>query len=84
MQYARMRVSKTIFDAKEKSVPLAGIFGTVYAPKSKILDVKTVNVGTVVPHIEFLCPCWVFWKNDMNPAQMDDFVEQLDIAQKKG
>ena len=80
MKYARMNVSKTIYDAREKSVALEGIFGTVYAPKSKLKDVKQVESGAIVPHIEFLVPCWVFWKNDMNPCQFDDFVEQIEIS----
>lgn len=84
MQYARMKVSKTIFDAKEKCVPLSGNNGTVYAPKSKFRDIKIVYVGAAVPHVSFLCPCWVFWKNDMKPYQMDDFVEQIEVKEAKG
>lgn len=79
MQYARMQVSKTVFDAREKSVALQGIFGTVYAPKSRIIGVEEVDAGAVVPHVEFLVPCWVFWKNDANPCQFDDFIEQVEI-----
>lgn len=37
MQYARIEVDKRVFDAREKSVALETIHGTVYAPKSKII-----------------------------------------------
>ena len=79
MYYARMRVSKTIYDAREKSVPLMGAFGTVYAPKSKMRDIKEVDVGAVIPHMEFLVPSWVFWKKDMNPCQFAEYIEQINI-----
>lgn len=77
--YARMKVSKTIFDYREKSVALEGIFGTVYAPKSKMKGIRQVESGAIVPHIEFLVPLWVFWKNDMNPCQFDEYVEQVEL-----
>ena len=37
MQYARIEVDKRVFDAREKSVALETLHGTVYAPKSKII-----------------------------------------------
>ena len=70
-----METSKTVFEAKEKSVPLNGIFGTIYAPKSKLVEVEEISVGAKEPHISFLVPYWVFHKNDCNPCQFDEVVE---------
>lgn len=77
MLYARMETSKTVFEAREKSVPLNGMFGTVYAPKSKLIEVEEVSVGAKEPHISFLVPYWVFWKNDCNPCQFPEVVEKI-------
>ena len=79
MLYARMNVSKNIFDAREKSVGLDGMYGTLYAPKSKMKDIVEVDSGAIIPHIEFLVPLWVFYKNDMKPCQFDEYVETVNI-----
>lgn len=79
MLYAKFEVSKTIFDAREKSVALQGIFGTVYAPKSKIKNVEEISSGAQVNHVQFLVPFWVFYKNDVNPCQFDDYSETVEI-----
>lgn len=83
MYYARMKVSKTVFDAREKSVHLEGIFGSIYLPKSKLLDVKEVESGAVVPHVEFLAPCWVFSNKDFNPCQFDEYIEHVKLSERR-
>ena len=79
MQYARIEVEKSIFDAREKSVALETIYGMVYAPKSKI-----IVEGERKPHmatntfVQILVPCWVFWNKDLNPCQLTTgFIEQI-------
>lgn len=79
MQYARIEVEESIYDAREKSVALETKFGTVYAPKSKI-----IVEGERKPHlasnkfVQCLVPCWVFWNKDLNPCQLTTgFIEQI-------
>ena len=79
MKYARMEVSKTVYTAREKSVPLMGIFGDVYAPKSQLKQVEEIDVGAKVPHVSFLVPYWVFYNKDANPCQFDAYVETVDL-----
>lgn len=88
MQYARFEISKPLFDKREKSVALLEDHGgTVYAPKSKIIVEGEVNVGAVVPHIIFLVPSWVFYKNDYKPWDFSGFgyieMVELDKQEKK-
>lgn len=79
MDYARVEVDKRVFEAREKSVALETIYGTVYAPKSKI-----IVEGERKPHmatntfVQMLVPCWVFWNKDLNPCQLTTgFIEQI-------
>lgn len=83
MQYARIEVEESVFNAREKSVALETNFGTVYAPKSKI-----IIEGERKPHlatnkfIQCLVPCWVFWNKCLNPCQLTTgFIEQINRAE---
>ena len=81
MQYARIEIDKQCFDAREKSVALETIFGTVYAPKSKIIVVRErkPDMATNIM-VEMLVPVWVFRAKDLNPCQMTTgFIEQIRI-----
>lgn len=83
--YARIRINEEDFNRREKSIELDCIFGKVFAPKSKIIiehiqeDIVYEGIGTDVSHqMTILVPCWVFWKNQMNPCQLcTGYVEQI-------
>ena len=79
MDYARIEVDKRVFDAREKSVALETVFGTVYAPKSKIIveRERKPHLATNI-FVQMLVPCWVFWNKDLNPCQLTTgFIEQI-------
>lgn len=63
--YARIEVAKETFAAREKSVKLDTIFGSVYAPKSKISIERETEDNLII-----VVPCWVFWNKELNPCQM--------------
>lgn len=79
MDYARVEVDKRVFDAREKSVALETIFGTVYAPKSKIIvEGERRPYLATNTFVQMLVPCWVFWNRDLNPCQLTTgFIEQI-------
>lgn len=79
MLFARFEVSKTTFSARVKSVELSGLFGSVYAPKSRLKEVIEIESGAVIPHVCFLVPFWVFSKSGMNPCQFDGYMETLNV-----
>lgn len=78
MQYARFEIEKSVFEAREKSVHLDGMFGDVYAPKSKIIvEGERKPDSATNTFIQCLIPCWVFWNKTFNPVQFTGFVEQI-------
>ena len=78
MQYARIEVDKRVFEAREKSVALDGAYGTVYAPKSRIIveGERKADMSTNTM-VQMLVPCWVFWNKTMNPIYITGYIEQI-------
>lgn len=78
MYYARFEVDQRVFEAREKSVHLEGIFGDLYVPKSKIIveSERTPDMATNT-FIQFLVPSWLFWNKTFNPVQFTGFIEQI-------
>ena len=81
MVYARIEVDKRVYEAREKSVPLETIFGTVYAPKSKIIvECERKPHMATNTMVQMLVPLWVFRNKDLNPCQLTTgFIEQINI-----
>lgn len=88
--YVRARITKEQFDRREKSVELRTIYGNVFAPKSKMIvesvePVKELKIGDEVyldktQSMVVLIPSWVFWKNNLNPCQLETgYIEQIVI-----
>ncbi len=79
MRYARIKVEKSIYEAREKSVELETFHGTVFAPKSKIIvegERKPCLASNTF--VQILVPCWVFWNKDLNPCQLTTgYIEQI-------
>lgn len=78
-QFARIEVDKRVYEAREKSVALETIYGTVYAPKSKIIveGERKPEMATNT-FVQILVPCWVFWNKDLNPIHLTTgFIEQI-------
>ena len=71
--YARIEISKADYEAREKSVKLDTIFGSVYAPKSKTSIESDMGNNLII-----VVPCWVFWNKELNPCQMTSgFLGQI-------
>jgi len=71
--YAIIEIAKDVYAAREKSVELVTIFGSVYAPKSKI-----IVEGETANNLTILVPCWIFWNKELNPCHMvKGFIEQI-------
>lgn len=79
MRYARIEVEKSLYDSREKSVLLETAFGTVYAPKSRIIieGERKPELATN-SFVQILVPSWVFWNKCLNPCQLlTGFIEEI-------
>ena len=80
MRYARIEIEERVYNSRLRSVPLVTIFGTVYAPNSKIIvEGKRKPERSTSTFLQVLVPCWVFWNKCLNPCQLETgFIEQIE------
>lgn len=74
--YAKIAVPESLLNEREKSIKLQTIFGSVYAPKSKIIVLEIKSTFKAVANNEqtgtaiIVVPFWVFTSKGLNPCQM--------------
>ena len=74
--YAVIDIDEAKLYERENSIELITIFGSVYAPKSKVLvqeirsTFKAVSNGEHTGTATVIVPSWVFTNKGLNPCQM--------------
>lgn len=74
--YAVIDIDEAKLYEREKSIELVTIFGTVYAPKSKVIVQEVHSTFEAVKNNEhsgtarIIVPSWVFTNKGLNPCQM--------------
>lgn len=88
MKYARIEISKKVFEKREKSVPIT-IFArfsnqsdeVISAPKSKIIIEREYQDGIVsTPRMQILVPMWIFARNHIMVTDVDGYIELVEVT----